>query len=216
MLPRVGLSVLLLRHHFPSVGPFSRLHFMGVNVDSRSTLFALFTVPHEFMYHKKWHGSGTKNSAACGLDTSPPTHIEDTSFVTMYRGTWMMEADPVFLPCMARAAHLRKDLGRYDERLVRSLQPQVVIVVVFTLTDRASTIPSNIRGCQSGTWSQRDTKVNWSHHGDNPLLRHMSVVQFLEYFFAAIRAYSRELKHTPRLCPYSRAAATVSNNQGHA
>ena len=24
---------------------------------------------------------------------------------------------------------------------------------VFTLTDRASTIPSNIRGCQSGTWS---------------------------------------------------------------
>ena len=47
----------------------------------------------------------------------------------------------------------------------------VVVVVVFTLTDRASTIPSNIRGCQSGTWSQRGTKVNGSHHGDNPLLR---------------------------------------------
>ena len=31
------------------------------------------------------------------------------------------------------------------------------IVVFFTLTDRASTIPSNIRGCQSGTWSQRGT-----------------------------------------------------------
>ena len=45
------------------------------------------------------------------------------------------------------------------------------IVVYFTLTDRASTIPSNIRGCQSGTWSQRGTKVNGSHHGDNPLLR---------------------------------------------
>ena len=45
----------------------------------------------------------------------------------------------------------------------------VVVVVVFTLTDRASTIPSNIRGCQSGTWSQRGTKVNGSHHGDNPL-----------------------------------------------
>ena len=39
------------------------------------------------------------------------------------------------------------------------------------LTDRASTIPSNIRGCQSGTWSQRGTKVNGSHHGDNPLLK---------------------------------------------
>ena len=42
------------------------------------------------------------------------------------------------------------------------------VVVFFTLTDRASTIPSNIRGCQSGTWSQRVTKVNGSHHGDNP------------------------------------------------
>ena len=30
----------------------------------------------------------------------------------------------------------------------------VVVVVFFTLTDRAPTIPSNIiRGCQSGTWS---------------------------------------------------------------
>ena len=48
---------------------------------------------------------------------------------------------------------------------------RVVIVVFFTLTDRASTIPSNIRGCQSGTWSQRGTKANGSHHGDNPLLR---------------------------------------------
>ena len=47
----------------------------------------------------------------------------------------------------------------------------VVVVVFFTLTDRASTIPSNIRGCQSGTWSQRGTKINGSHHGDNPLLR---------------------------------------------
>ena len=47
----------------------------------------------------------------------------------------------------------------------------MVVVVFFTLTDRASTIPSNIRGCQSGTRSRRGTKVNGSHHGDNPLLR---------------------------------------------
>ena len=46
-----------------------------------------------------------------------------------------------------------------------------VVVVFFTLTDWASTIPNNIRGCQSGTWSQRGVKVNGSHHGDNPLLR---------------------------------------------
>ena len=45
----------------------------------------------------------------------------------------------------------------------------VVVVVFFTLTDRASTILSHIRGCQSDTWSQRGTKVNGSRHGDNPL-----------------------------------------------
>ena len=54
---------------------------------------------------------------------------------------------------------------------IRELIVVVVVVVFFTLTDRASTIPSNIRGCQSGTWSQRGTKVNRSHHGDNPLIR---------------------------------------------
>ena len=56
-----------------------------------------------------------------------------------------------------------------DSSIIRQLLV-VVVVVFFTLTDRASTIPSNIRGCQSGTWSQRGTKVNGSHHGDNPLL----------------------------------------------
>ena len=35
----------------------------------------------------------------------------------------------------------------------------VVVVVFFTLTDRASTIPSNIRGCQSGTWSAGQKKI---------------------------------------------------------
>ena len=29
----------------------------------------------------------------------------------------------------------------------------------FTLTDRASTIPSNTRGCQSGTWSAGQKKI---------------------------------------------------------
>ena len=34
-----------------------------------------------------------------------------------------------------------------------------VVVVFFTLTDWASTIPSNIRGCQSGTWSAGQKKI---------------------------------------------------------
>ena len=35
----------------------------------------------------------------------------------------------------------------------------VVVVVFFTLTDQASTIPSNTRGCQSGTWSAGQKKI---------------------------------------------------------
>ena len=34
-----------------------------------------------------------------------------------------------------------------------------VVVVFFTLTDRASTIPSNIRGCQSSTWPAGQQKI---------------------------------------------------------
>ena len=42
-----------------------------------------------------------------------------------------------------------------DHGWIRSGSVNVVVVVVvfFTLTDRASTIPSDTRGCQSGTWS---------------------------------------------------------------
>ena len=52
----------------------------------------------------------------------------------------------------------------------RCLWVRTTVVVFCTLTDRASTVPCDIRGCQSGTWSQRGTKVNGSHHGDKPLL----------------------------------------------
>ena len=41
----------------------------------------------------------------------------------------------------------------------------------ITLTDRTSTIPIKMRGSQSGTWSQRGTKVNGSRYADNPLLK---------------------------------------------
>ena len=35
----------------------------------------------------------------------------------------------------------------------------IVVVVFFTLTDRALTISSNIRGCQSGTWSAGQKEI---------------------------------------------------------
>ena len=54
-----------------------------------------------------------------------------------------------------------------------------IVVVLFALTDRASTIiHSNIRGYQSDTWSQQGgTKVNGSPHGDNPLLLRPTGIQ---------------------------------------
>ena len=36
---------------------------------------------------------------------------------------------------------------------MRSVKLCVCVCVLFTLTDRASNIPSNICSCQSGTWS---------------------------------------------------------------
>ena len=38
-----------------------------------------------------------------------------------------------------------------------------VCVCCLTLTNRASTIPNNTRGCQFSTPSQRGAKVNWSN-----------------------------------------------------
>ena len=87
-------------------------------------------------------------------------------------------------------------------------QPRVVVVVVvvFTLTDRASIIPSNIRGCQSGTWSQRGTKVNGSHHGDNPLLRPTGI-QIATKSYATLQAMAptnNKTVHQTSFTPYYR------------
>ena len=79
-----------------------------------------------------------------------------------------------------------------------------VVVVVFTLTDRASTIPSNIRGSQSGTWSQRGTKVNGSHHGDNPLIRPTGI-QIATKSYATLQAMAptnSKTVHQTSFTPY--------------
>ena len=79
-----------------------------------------------------------------------------------------------------------------------------VVVVVFTLTDRASTIHSNIRGCQSGTWSQRGTKVNGSHHGDNPLPRPTGI-QIATKSYATLQAMAptnSKTVHQTSFTPY--------------
>ena len=78
------------------------------------------------------------------------------------------------------------------------------LVVFFTLTDRASTIPSSIRGCQSGTRSRRGTKVNGSHHGDNPLLR-LTRIQIATKSYATLQAMAptnKKTVHETSFTPY--------------
>ena len=80
----------------------------------------------------------------------------------------------------------------------------VCVVVFFTLTDRASTIPSNIRGCQSGTWSQGGTKVNGSHHGDNALFRPTGI-QIATKSYATLQAMAptnNKTVHQTTFTPY--------------
>ena len=79
-----------------------------------------------------------------------------------------------------------------------------IVVVFFTLTDRASTIPSNIRGCQSGTWSQRGTKVKGLHHGENPLLRPTGI-QIATKSYATLQAMAptnNKTVHQTSFIPY--------------
>ena len=61
--------------------------------------------------------------------------------------------------------------GKHQQVTERNRTCTPAVSVIFTLTDRTSTIPSNVRGCQPSTWSLRSTKVNASLHGDSPLLK---------------------------------------------
>ena len=94
-------------------------------------------------------------------------------------------------------------LGSHRSCLKKILNA-LVVVVFFTLTDRASTIPSNIRGCPSGTWSQRGIKVNGSHHGDNSLLRPTGI-QIATKSYATLQAMTptnSKTVHRTSFTPY--------------
>ena len=54
-------------------------------------------------------------------------------------------------------------------------RPGVHVCAFFIVTDRVSTVPCNMRRCQSSTWSRRATKVYRSHHGAKPLLERTGV-----------------------------------------
>ena len=61
-----------------------------------------------------------------------------------------------------------------------------------------------IRGCQSGTWSQRGTTVNGSHHGDNSLLR-PTEIQIATKCYATVQAMAptnNKTVHQTSFTPY--------------
>ena len=76
-----------------------------------------------------------------------------------------MQVQPYYYCFSIRPVHLLSRWLNCPNSRSSYVHVVVVVVVFFTLTDRASTVPSNICGCQFGTWSQRGTKVNRSHHG---------------------------------------------------
>ena len=77
----------------------------------------------------------------------------------------------------------------------------VCVCVFFHIewTDRASTISSNIRVCQSGTCSQRGTKVNGLYHGDNSLLKPIEILIAIKSLLGPTTRGHRELVRVKKL-----------------
>ena len=63
---------------------------------------------------------------------------------------------------------------------------QLIVLATEETTVTQQVIHRTIK-CQSRLWSQRGTKVNGSHHGDNPLLR-PTVIQIATKNYAALQA----------------------------
>ena len=109
-------------------------------------------------------------------------------------------------PAEVDATHVQRNFPLSVQFLESADYEQLLLLllVFFTLTDWASTIPSNIRGCQSGTWSQRGTKVNGSPPGDNPLLRPTGI-QIATKCYATLQAMTpsnNKTFHQTSFTPY--------------
>ena len=117
----------------------------------------------------------------------------------------MLTHNPIYL-CMPRYTNsdlqlctlCKFSVAFYRNRvLFRPLQPIVVVVVVdshiqrIVLATEETTVTQQVSHrpikCQSRLWSQRGTKVNGSHHGDNPLLRPTGI-QIATKSYAALQA----------------------------
>ena len=87
---------------------------------------------------------------------------------------------------------------RYRGELWKDVRPQVVVdshIQRIVLATEETTVTQQVSHrpikCQSRLWSPRGTKVNGSHHGDNPLLRPTGI-QIATKSYAALQAMSKD------------------------
>ena len=102
------------------------------------------------------------------------------------------------------------------------IQRIVLATEETTVTQQVSHRPIK---CQSRLWSQRGTKVNGSHHGDNPLLRPTGI-QIATKSYAALQAmaptniktdqYREQPQSTRNVVAYPRPAFSAKNRKNYA
>ena len=87
---------------------------------------------------------------------------------------------------LRRRCATRREVGRWVVVVVVDSHIQRIVLASeeTTVTQQVSHRPIK---CQSRLWSQRGTRVNGSHHGDNPLLRPTGI-QIATKSYAALQA----------------------------
>ena len=94
----------------------------------------------------------------------------------------MKQEVQVYVTIKLKGLNQRFEESNEGDRQMGSLFIVVIVVVVvdshiqrIVLATEETTVTQQVSHrpikCQSRLWSQRGTKVNGSHHGDNPLLR---------------------------------------------
>ena len=125
--------------------PAQRLHTKWAPLDSCWCPFALQPL------HDQVLSAAMAPNTRCTLDPDVDVGvIRLSSLMTSHGRADSMHSHALILPRQGKGGStilLRRHLIRRDKDICVS-----VCFVFFSLTDRASTIPSNIRGCQSGTW----------------------------------------------------------------
>ena len=95
---------------------------------------------------------------------------------------------------------------RWDSHIQRI----VLVTEETTVTQQVSHSPIK---CKSRLWPQRGTKVNGSHHGDNPLLRPTGMIQIATKRYAALQTMAPTNIKRFIKSPYSISRATSIDSE---